>query len=33
MTYDNLREAVFLRRPNRCVAEVTLDGRLERVHV
>lgn len=33
MTYDNLREAVFLRRPNRFVAEVTLDGRLERVHV
>lgn len=33
MKYDNLRPAAFLRRLNRFVAEVELDGRVERVHV
>ena len=33
MTYDNIHEAVFLRRLNRFAAEVGLDGRVERVHV
>ncbi|MBR1559197.1 MAG: DNA/RNA nuclease SfsA [Clostridia bacterium] len=33
MRYDNICEATFLRRPNRFVAEVELDGHIERVHV
>lgn len=33
MYYDNIREAVFLRRLNRFVAEVSIDGRVEPVHV
>ena len=33
MTYQNLRPAVFLARPNRFIARVKLDGREETVHV
>jgi sugar fermentation stimulation protein A len=33
MKYENIREAVSLRRLNRFVAEVEIDGRQERVHV
>ena len=33
MTYQDLRSAVFLARPNRFVARVELDGREETVHV
>ena len=33
MRYANVHEASFLRRLNRFVAEVELDGRVERVHV
>ena len=33
MTYQHLRPAVFLARPNRFVARVELDGREETVHV
>ena len=33
MRYDNICPAVFLRRLNRFVAEVEIDGRVERVHV
>lgn len=33
MRYPNLTEAVFLRRPNRFVAQVALEGREETVHV
>ncbi len=33
MKYDNIHEAVFLRRLNRFVAEVELNGMVERVHV
>ena len=33
MKYENIREAVILRRLNRFVAEVEIDGRQERVHV
>lgn len=33
MQYPNVTEAVFLRRPNRFVAQVALDGREETVHV
>lgn len=33
MRYDNIREATFLKRLNRFVAEVEVDGRVERVHV
>ena len=33
MRYDNIREAIFLRRLNRFVAEVALDGAVQRVHV
>ena len=33
MTYQNLRPAVFLARPNRFVARVEMDGREETVHV
>ena len=31
--YENVTEAVFLRRPNRFLAEVELAGRVEAVHV
>lgn len=33
MEYRNVKEAVFLRRPNRFLAEVLLDGQKETVHV
>lgn len=33
MRYPNLTEAVFLRRPNRFLAQVELEGRQETVHV
>ena len=33
MRYDNIRQAAFLRRLNRFVAEVEIDGRVEQVHV
>ena len=33
MKYDNITKAVFLNRQNRFIAEVELDGRIERVHV
>ena len=33
MRYDNIHTASFLRRLNRFVAEVEIDGRVERVHV
>lgn len=33
MKYDNIRPARFVSRPNRFVADVTIDGRPERVHV
>ncbi len=33
MRYGNVTKAIFLRRPNRFVAEVELDGRIETVHV
>lgn len=33
MKYDNIREAEFISRPNRFVAEVLLDGEAETVHV
>ncbi len=33
MQYGNIREAVFLERPNRFVAQVLLEGRRETVHV
>ena len=33
MNYPNIREAVFLDRPNRFVARTELDGRVETVHV
>lgn len=33
MRYENVTEAVFLRRPNRFIAEVELCGRTETVHV
>lgn len=33
MVYDNIVQAVFLKRLNRFVAEVELDGRKETVHV
>ena len=33
MTYQNIRPAVFLARPNRFVARVELDGQEETVHV
>ena len=33
MRYDNVTEAVFLRRPNRFIAEVELRGSTETVHV
>lgn len=33
MQYGIVKEAVFLSRPNRFIAETELDGQLERVHV
>ena len=33
MKYDNITHAIFLRRPNRFIAEVELDEKEERVHV
>lgn len=33
MTYDNILRATFLKRPNRFIAEVDIDGRKEIVHV
>jgi sugar fermentation stimulation protein A len=33
MKYQNICEGVFIRRPNRFIAEVDIDGKLERVHV
>ena len=33
MRYDNIRPAKFIRRPNRFIAEVEIDGRPETVHV
>ena len=33
MQYQNVKKAVFLRRPNRFIAQVALDGRTETVHV
>ena len=33
MIYDNITEAKFIRRPNRFIAEVEIDGRKEIVHV
>lgn len=33
MQYDNIHEATFMRRLNRFVAEVAIDGGVERVHV
>ncbi|NLW22715.1 MAG: DNA/RNA nuclease SfsA [Tissierellia bacterium] len=33
MKYDNVIEAIFINRPNRFVANVLIDGKLEKVHV
>lgn len=33
MRYENVTEAVFLRRPNRFIAEVEINGETETVHV
>ncbi len=33
MVYDNVTRAVFVKRPNRFIAEVNIDGRRETVHV
>ena len=33
MKYRNITRATFLRRPNRFLAEVDMDGRTETVHV
>ena len=33
MKYDNITRATFIRRPNRFIAEVELEGRTETVHV
>ena len=33
MTYDNIHAATFVRRVNRFVAEVAIDGKVEQVHV
>ena len=33
MRYDNITRAVFLKRPNRFIAEVDIDGHRETVHV
>ena len=33
MNYKNITKAVFIRRPNRFIAEVEIDGQTEIVHV
>ena len=33
MKYDNIKKAIFLKRPNRFIAHVEIDGREEVVHV
>ncbi len=33
MFYDNVTKAVFIKRPNRFIAEVDIDGQMETVHV
>ncbi|MCR5022937.1 MAG: DNA/RNA nuclease SfsA [Lachnospiraceae bacterium] len=33
MKYDNITKAIFIRRPNRFIAEVDIDGHRETVHV
>ena len=33
MIYDNITKAKFIKRPNRCIAEVEIDGHRETVHV
>ena len=33
MVYDNVTKAVFVKRPNRFIAEVDIDGSRETVHV
>lgn len=33
MKYDNIKKAIFLRRPNRFIAEVDINGRREIVHI
>lgn len=33
MRYENIRKAVFVKRPNRFIAEVEIDGQRETVHV
>ena len=33
MKYDNIKQAVFLSRPNRFIAEVDINGQKETAHV
>lgn len=33
MKYENIKEAVFIERPNRFIANVCIDGKEEKVHV
>ena len=33
MNYENITRATFIRRPNRFIAEVDIDGQKETVHV
>ena len=33
MKYDNIKQATFVKRPNRFIAEVDIDGQREIVHV
>ena len=33
MRYLNIQKAMFLSRPNRCIAKVLVDGKEETVHV
>ena len=33
MRYENITKAVFIKRPNRFIAEVDIDGHRETVHV
>ena len=33
MKYDNITQATFIKRPNRFIAEVEIEGQRERVHV
>ncbi len=33
MKYKNIMKAVFLKRPNRFIAEVEIEGKKETVHV